>query len=285
MEDLRDRIFYCVQEGFEPLRELRVEALMQAPGSAAPPDAERVARDLLDKAAPLCVYNVYNLGPAPTIGEQTFVGMESASQSDLGRAFQRVNPSIAFESLRDWHSLVVTTLRRGIPLFGLVRVGELRRNYLDAVRASGKPYGGRVSGRGAALQLDVEALHLDDELALAADLNPLASAERQPPEPALVFALGVALGIVQPRADDGVYVAVDEQGLEVASFGREPIAAAILLGADDKLLTALDGWIQAAVAERSAGEMAARLEAYSRQPQVSGWERRRIERYARLLRG
>jgi hypothetical protein len=175
----------------------------------------------------------------------------------------------------------VTTVRRGIPLFGLVRVAELRRNYLDMVRASGSAHG----RRGAALQSDVEALHLDDELALASDLQPLITMERQPLEPALVFALGVALGIIQPRADDGVYAAVDERGQKVAAFAREPVASAILLGADDKLLAVLDGWIQAAVAERGAGEMAASLEAYARQPQVSTWERHRIERYVRLLRG
>jgi hypothetical protein len=269
LEDIRDRIFYCEKDDFAAMRELRIEALLKEQGATSQVEIERLARDLLDKAAPLCVYNVYNLGQVATVNEQTFVGMETTGQGEFGRYFEHVNSAIAFESLGDPHSLVVTTVRRGIPLFGLVRMAELRRNYLDTVK------GGGVS------------LHLEDELALAPDLKPLSASavERQPLDPALVFALGLALGIIRQRAGDGAYTVIDEHGDQVALFARERVESAVLLGADEKMLAWLDGLIQSSVAEQGASEVAAQLEAYVRKSQVSPWERRRIERYVQLLRG
>ncbi|MCL5999779.1 MAG: tubulin-like doman-containing protein, partial [Chloroflexi bacterium] len=274
VEDIQDRVFYCCKDAFEAMRELRAEAFINGQMAASQPEAERLVRDLLDKAVPLCVFNAYNLGQVSTVSEQTFVGMEAPAQSELRRYFEQVNPAIVFESLGDRHSLTVTTIRRGIPLFGLVRIAELRRNYLDALREGGG------TPRGL-------SLHLEDELALVSDLKPLpaAAVERAPADPALVFALGVAFGMIQQRAGDGVYTLIDEQGDVVAVFSRGSIESVVLMGADDKLLARLDDLIQSAVAERSVGEVAAELEAYVRRPQVSAWERRRIEHYVQLLRG
>jgi hypothetical protein len=237
-------------------------------------DGERLVRDLLDKAVPLCVYNIYNLGQVAIASEQTYVGMEAPGQSEFKHYFERVSPAIAFEPLDDRHSLVVTTVRRGIPLFGLVRTAELRRNYFEALKDGSVP------------------LHLEDELALTPDLKslPASAVERAPLDPALVFALGVALGVIRQSASNGstcngAYAIVDEHGDELARFTCGRLESAVLLGADDKLLARLDTLIQASIAERSAAEAATELEAYVRKSQVSPWERRRIDQYLQLLRG
>jgi hypothetical protein len=271
LQDIRERVFYNSKDAFEPMRELRAEILLKEQVAASQADGERLARDLIDKAAPLCVYNVYNLSQVTLAGEQTYVGMEAPEQSELKRHFERISSAIAFEALGNRHSLVVTTVRRGIPLFGLVRMAEMRRNYYEILKDGNAP------------------LHLGDELALAPDLKllPASAVERAPIDPGLVFALGLAFGVIRQSGGDGTgpYIVVDERDEEVARFTCGRTESAVLLGADDRLLTRLDSMIQASIAELSAAEAATGLEAYMKKSQVSPWEHRRIDRFLQLLRG
>lgn len=249
---------------FAPMRELRVEALAREQ-----PDLDRAARELNDRAAPLCAFNVYHAGQAPVSSAQTFVGLESADQSELRELFERINPTAIFESTGDRFAITVTSARRGMPLFGLLRLSDFRRNYFDALRRR------------------VEPLHLDDEMALTPDLNAMSTAGPgcAQTDPGSVFAIGMAFGLIaRDGGPDSVYIARDDNGNEIARLASERLESAVLLGADDKLLSRLDGFIQERLASKSAGELARDLTSHLQRADVSAWERRRVEEHIAMLR-
>lgn len=250
---------------FAPMGELRVETL-----ACEQPDLDRTVRELNDRAAPLCAFNVYHAGQAPVSSAQTFVGLEAADQSEVRELFERVNPSAIFESTGDRFAITVTSVRRGMPLFGLLRLGDFRRNYFDALRRR------------------VEPLHLDDEMALTPDLNAMSTVGLgyAQTDPGSVFAIGLAFGLIarDGSGPDGVYIARDGDGNEIARLASEKLESAVLLGADDKLLARLDGLIQERLASKSAGELARDLTSHLQRADLSAWERRRVEEYIAMLR-
>jgi hypothetical protein len=250
---------------FAPMGELRVEALAREQ-----PDLDRTVRELNDRAAPLCTFNVYHAGQAPVSSVQTFVGLESPDQSELRELFERVNPTAIFEATGDRFAITVTSVRRSMPLFGLLRLSDLRRSYFDALRRR------------------VEPLHLDDEMALTPDLNAMSTAGLgyAQTDPGSVFAIGLAFGLIarDSSGPDGVYVARDGDGNEIARLASERLESAMLLGADDKLLARLDRCIQERLASKSAGELARDLTSYLQRADMSAWERRRVDEHIEMLR-
>lgn len=250
---------------FAPMRELRVEALAREQ-----PDLERTARELNDRAAPLCAFNVYHAGQAPVSSVQTFVGLESPDHSELRDLFERVNPTAIFEATGDRFTISVTSVRRGMPLFGLLRLSDFRRSYFDALRRRAEP------------------LHLDDDMALTPDLNPVSTAEPGyvRPDPGSAFAMGAAFGLIARNGSgpEHIYIARDTDGSELARLSSERLESAVLLGADEKLLARLDSLIQQRLAAHSAGELARDLSAYAQRADLSAWERARVEELIALLR-
>lgn len=250
---------------FAPMNELHVEALAREQ-----PNLERVTRELNDWAAPLCPFNVYHAGQMPVSSAQTFIGLEASDQSELRELFERVNPTAIFESTGNRFAITLTSVRRGMPLFGLLRLSDFRRSYFDALRRR------------------VEPLHLDDEMALTPDLNAMSSAELgyAQIDPGSVFAIGLAFGLItrDSSGPDSVYVARDDDGNEIARLAPERLESAVLLGADDKLLARLDGLIQERLASKNAGELARDLTSYLQRADISAWERRRVEAYIAMLR-
>ncbi len=250
---------------FAPMGELRVQALAREQT-----DLERTVRELNERAAPLCTFNVYHAGQAPVSSVQTFVGLESSDQSEVRELFERVNPAAIFESTGDRFTITVTSVRRGMPLFGLLRLSDFRRNYFDALRRH------------------IEPLHLDDEMALTPDLNAMSSAGlgHAQTDPGSVFALGLAFGLITRYGSgpDGIYTAHDGEGNEIAQLASERLESAVLLGADDKVLARLDGLIQQRLASKSAGELVRELTSYVQRADIGAWERRRINECIAMLR-
>ena len=250
---------------FAPMGELRVEALAREQ-----PDLNRTVRELNDRAAPLCTFNVYHAGQAPVSSVQMFIGLESPDQSELKGLFERVNPSAIFEPTLDRYAVTVSSVRRGMPLFGLLRLSDLRRSYFDSLRRHSEP------------------LHLDDEMALTPDLNAMSTAGLgyAQSDPGSVFAISLAFGLIARDGGgaDGAYTARDGDGSTLGRLAPERLESAVLLGADDKLLAKLDGFIQERLASKSAGELARDLTSYRQRADLSAWERRRVDDYIAMLR-
>ncbi len=263
-EELEAAILSYGERVFAPMYDLDVETLL-AQQMTSQTQTETLIRGLLDKAAPLWSYDSFSLGQSDTLATQTLVGLELPSASQLRPHFARVSPTIMFEATADPHSLIVTTLRSGLPLFALRRMGELAQCYINAVRSHALP------------------LHIDDEMALVPDLRP-----RGPKQPTMeaptAFALGVSLGMISQR-DDGVYAVHNARGKEIGALASERVDSAILLGADDKLLATVANRIQAIVSEKGATDAAARLEAYLAKAEYEAWEETCIRHYVELLRG
>ncbi|MCS7059999.1 MAG: tubulin-like doman-containing protein [Anaerolineae bacterium] len=249
---------------FAPMREVRVESLARELD-----DLDRLARELNDRSAPLCGFNVYHAGQSPISTVQTFIGLESPDQSELRAIFERVNPLAVFETTGDPHAVVVTSVRRGMPLFSLLRLGDLRRNYFDVLRQRSEP------------------LHLEDELALTADLAALSSGlpDQMQSDPGSAFALGLAFGLIgRDGPPDGLYVAHDATGAVIARLASQRLESAVLLGADDKLLARINQLIQERLASQSSVELARQLTSYRQRSDLSDWERRRLDECIALLR-
>jgi hypothetical protein len=249
---------------FEGMRELSVEELLQKQLAGQPQTrVEFRVRELTDKAAPLWTYNPFALGQTYTLSDQTIVGLEAPSDSAFRQQFSLLNPSTLFEASGDRHSIIVTMLRRGMPLFGLQRLSQFQTHYVNTVKSHGLP------------------LHVDDEAALAPDLMP-SSVERTDLDPPTAFALGVAANLIKQRDGGSPFVVTNLDGKTLGTLATDRIESVILLTIDEKLLGALVSQVNA-WAQTGTTETTEALDQYLETAQVSAWERSRIERFRGLL--
>nr|HPL29482.1 tubulin-like doman-containing protein [Anaerolineae bacterium] len=264
LEEIEAGFLSYGEQVFAGMRELKAEDLL-GQQMATQMQAEVLIRGILDNAAPLWTYDPFSLGQAHKPPEQTLVGLEAPDASELGPQFAKVNPMIRCEATNDPHSLIVTTLRRGLPLFALRRMGQFSRHYLNAVKGQSLP------------------LHIEDEMALVPDVMYQEHSDVALDAPT-AFSVGAATGLVMQR-DDGVYAVTDTKGKEIAELSTERLDSVILLGADGRLLYTLTGLVQAHVSEKGTADATAELKDYLAQAEIDAWEETCITRYIELLRG
>lgn len=263
-EDVEARLLSYGRQVFEGMHELRVEDLLNRQLTSRSVAEARI-RELQDKAAPLWTYDPFILGQTYSLADQTFLGMETVAATDLKQQFERVNPSTAFEATGDRHSLIVTILRQGMPLFGLRRMREFRQHYLDSLRSRRQP------------------LHLDEAMGLIRDIMP-STIERIELDPSTTFAVGLALELFKQQ-EDGSYIAETHVGKLVGEFVLDKVESVILLGADEKLWSSMANEIQTVVAGKGTKETGKDLSKFLSATEISPWEQVCIENYMGLLQG
>jgi hypothetical protein len=259
--EIEEKLLVYGRQVFAEMRNLHVEALLSRRISSKMP-AEYLIKELQDKSAPLWTYDSTSLGQTSRLEGITIAGMESHGNSEFMPVFKNVSPGTVFEDTGDCHSLVVTSLRKGMPLFGLYRMDEFRRNYLEGIRSNKEP------------------LHVDDESALTGDINP--PSEQVDLDAPTTFAVGLALGIVK-QDSGGVYRATSPGSKSSRELTANKVEAVILLGADEKFLAQLNDDLHKLVSKKGTTETARELETFLEQMSLSRWERVRIERYISLL--
>ena len=249
---------------FSKMRELKVEDLLKRQLTSQA-QAERRVREFEDKAAPLWTYDKFSLGQAATLESRTFIGLEMSGESEMRRQFERLDPSAVFEATGDPYNITVTSIRRGMPLFGLRRTQELRQHYLDTVRTNNGP------------------LHVDDESALAPDLMPLRSGE-QPLDAGTLVVVGRIFDIVEFDGASNKFTVKQRAKKPAVQLSADLVDAAILVGADFQLMDDLTRMLQETVSEQGNSEVAEIIEKYLAEKTLADWERKRIEQYVVLLR-
>jgi hypothetical protein len=249
---------------FSNMRELKVEDLLKKQLTSQA-QTERRVREFEDKAAPLWMYDQFSLGQMASLESRTFIGLEVSGESEMRKQFERLDPSAIFEATGDPYNITVTSVRRGMPLFGLRRTQELRQHYLDTVRTTRWP------------------LHVDDESALSPDLMPLRSGE-QPLDAGTLIAVGRIFSIVEFDDASNQYVARQGSKKPAVRLSADPVDATILIGADRQLMDDLTRMLQETVSEKGNSEVAEIIEAYLAKSKLADWERERIEQYVALLR-
>lgn len=249
---------------FSKMRELKAEDLLKKQ-LASQSQMERQISVLKDKAAPLWMYDPFSLGQAASQEARTFVGLEMSGESEMRKQFERLDPSAVFEATGDPYNITVTSIRRGMPFFGLRRAQEFRQHYLDTIRAARTP------------------LHVDDKSALAPDLMPLRAGE-QPLDAGTLVAVGRIFGVVEFDDASNQYVVRKRAKKPATHLSTDLVDAAILVGADPQLMDELTRMLQETVSEKGNSEVAEIIEAYLAEKTTAGWERERIEQYVALLR-
>jgi len=119
------------------MKELKVEALFGQQAKNAHETETRMA-ELNDKAACLISFDPFVLGQDTATSAQTFVGVEELNGL-FQKSFSTVNPTAVFEAINDPYSFIVTTIRRGLPIFCLRRSPEFQQNYMDWIKAGEMP--------------------------------------------------------------------------------------------------------------------------------------------------
>ena len=261
LSEFKDQLLDYSRHAFAGMRELRVEELLDQ-FMTSQTKAETLVRDLEDKSAPLWTYDPFGLGQAYTPVVQVFVGLDAAVNNEFRQIFTRVNQSTIFETIDDPYSLNVTSVRCSMPLFGLSRMQEFRKHYLDLIRNNGEP------------------LHLEDELALSPDILQALSGEPKL-EPPTAMAVGLAFGFI--KQEKGVYTVFDLKGNSIGKLSAECIDSAILLGVDGKLINSLEENIQKTASKRGVKATVEALRNYINETKISKWEMTRIEQYITLL--
>lgn len=261
-QEIEGRFLNYSRKVFEKMQELRVDSLLKD-RMDTPAKTDRLVRELRDIAAPLWMYDQFTLGQTFTIVAKTFVGMDTTVDNDFRHQFMMVDQDVQFEATNDPQSLIVTSVRRGMPLFGLRRMEGFQEHYLDGVQNRGR------------------TLHLEDDDALTQDLMP-SSISQAELEYATAFAVALALGLIKPR-EDKMLVLTDASGKGAKELSTDRVEAAILLSTDAKRLNALTNDIQEVVSKMGVSETVQELEKYIRQQKLSNWEKDRIQRYIELL--
>jgi hypothetical protein len=267
--DIEERLLTYGRSVFAGLRTLHVEELLAklAPNQS---QAQNIVHELEQKAAPLWTYNAASLGPlSNTLRMQTGVGLESEANSAWRPYFEQVISGTQFKSTNDRHAVVATSVRCGMPLFGLLRLSEFRRQYLDNLRTH------------------KQLLHLEDELALANDLLPVEKFPSGVAELPVVqaFTIGVAYGLLAPNGN-GLWAATFEVGKLSAELAADKLESVVLLQANDKLWVKLCQAIQAHEATLDSRRKAAdELKTYLAAHTLSPWERKTIDAYIEALLG
>jgi hypothetical protein len=257
----KDELFNFGTRTFAGMRELRVEQLLNS-RMTTQTKAEKLVRELEDKSAPLWSYDPFSLGEAYSPLVQVFVGMDGAANNEFRQNFTRVNQSTIFEAIDDPFSLVVTSVRCNMPLFGLNRMQEFRKHYLNLILNNGEP------------------LHLEDDLALSSDIiqTPVGKSKL---DPSTAMAVGFAFGLI--IQEEGIYEVVDLKGNKTGKLTKERIDSAILLGADEKLMQSLVGNIQKTASKKGVKATIEKLKKYIHEATITKWEASRIEQYIALL--
>ena len=260
-EELEKGILTYGRKVFIGMNNLRVEDLLQKqiPG---PQQAERKVRELQDLAAPLWQINNASLGQYSTSLSQTYVVLDRENSVFQGY-FVALNPTAHFQTQGDPHNLIVTTIRNGIPLFALNRIDQFRENYLDYVRSGELP------------------LHIEDDLSLAPDLILPEAGETRPLDTASAFAVGRALEFLKP-SETGCWTVYTPAGKVLKTLANEKINSAVLLGVDDRLLSALSKDIEEKISELGGQQVNALLQDYLSTADITSWERSGIEKYITL---
>ncbi len=249
---------------FSPMHELRAEGLLKRQ-LATESETERRMREFQDKAAPLWTYDQFSLGQAHATDDRTYVGLADPDASEIKRSLEKINPSTVFAATGDSYSVIVSSIRRNMPLFALRRMNEFRQHYLGAI---------------AHLPLLV---HLEDNMALSSDLA-ATSIERTEWSAVTAFAVGRAFEFVT-RGDDGTYGVPSMTQMGTSWLCPDAIRSVILLGANEKLWLHLAELIEAKVANEGVDTSVVTLNDYLSQPALTDWERRHIEQFVSLLSG
>jgi hypothetical protein len=247
---------------FAPMRELSVDKILEREMETQS-KAERMLSQVQDKAAVLWTYDQFKLGQDSILMGQTFVGMETSLESNFKKYFIRINQAAIFEPIDDPYSIIITQVRCGMPLFGLRRIEEFRKNYLEVLKSGG------------------EQLHLGDELTISPDLL----AERGLPgklDPAMVFALSLAFGFIKLQTS-GQYVIQDMKDPYLSDLTRYAAESAVLLGADENTLNFLSDKIQDHASQKGSKETITTLVNYLDKAELDAWQRRHIMHYIDLL--
>ena len=247
---------------FAPMRDLRVETILEREMDSQS-RAERMLSQAQDKAAALWTYDQFKLGQDSILTGQTFIGMETSLEGNFKKNFVRVNQATIFEPIDDPYSIIITQVRCGMPLFGLRRIEEFRKNYLEVLKSEGEP------------------LHLGDELTISPDLLP----EHDLPgklDPAMAFALALAFGFIKHQAS-GQYVIQDTKVPFLSDLTRYAAESAVLLGADEITLNYLSGRIQSHASQKGGKETIHTLTNYLDKAELEAWQRRHIMQYIDLL--
>ncbi|HEY9077703.1 MAG TPA: tubulin-like doman-containing protein [Anaerolineaceae bacterium] len=262
IEEINAQLMTYARGVFKQVDDLRAEDLLVAQSPTLAQLEARV-REFQDKAAPLWSPDTYSLGMTTSLADKFFYIAEGNATGDLRRRFGQATVSTAFETFVERHSLIISMVKRGMPLFGLKRMEQFRRGYLDTVRA-----GNRI-------------LHLEDELAVGQDLKPSTVLDMDAPT---AFSLGCVLDFIRIR-DDSVYTVKIKGVKNPYPLSNRRVYSVVLLENDHKLHQSLVEEINEKVASLGVKEVAELLETHLESGKVSGWEEARLKNYLAILQG
>ncbi len=261
-ENIVDKIVTFCKGIFAPMQELTIEDVLKETELITPDLAQQYIRTLQDKSAPLITCNNLVLAQSAMPLRQTLVGIAEESETGFRTQFEQVIPQTIFEPTGDKHSLIVTSIRKRIPIYSLSRINEMKRRYLDAVESRH------------------EALHVEGKLALIPDVaaSLIPGASHHVLSGATAFALGRQLNLIK-QDDSGKYAILDPDGHSVSALTNGRIESAVLLGADESVLASMSDWIETVGASKGNEPFAGDLKEYLRAADVADWERTAIKDY------
>jgi hypothetical protein len=260
-DDIAFRVYKYCENAFGTMRDLHVQNMLKETDLDSPVHAEAYVNILRDKAAPLCTCNEVGIGQMAVADRQTLVGSEPLEGNDLVDRIKRLIPRVEFKSTTDRHSLVLTTIRRRIPLAAFIRLEDFRQRYLDRTRACDAP------------------LHLESHLALTTDLMPRAVAGDTSTHltPDVAFTLAHANGYIQ--FVDGIYTVVNSQGKVMRKLTSRLLESAVLFGVNEGQMEWIEETAQTLAQQKGGSEVTEQLTAWIDQPDVPDWEKEAIRTY------
>jgi len=225
-------------------------------------DLDRLIQSLIESAQPLWNYDPRYLRRAVT-QRMSFVGVDADSPAwvDIAIPLSEACPDAIVHNTEDESTLTVLNIHRGVPLFALRRIGEYRSHYAETLWRGKLP------------------IHTTGKLTLAADLIPM---RRLKTHPTTLFAVGLALGIVQ-REVNGRYLAPRGNN-QTIRLGKQKERSAALMGMDASTCREVERQLEQMVEQEGRDGLRARLDGYTvSTPDLEDWERSRVRDFCQDL--
>lgn len=225
---------------------------------------DRQVREMLDKSAPLWTYDRFLLGQLATTPTRTLVGTADSAASPFKPAFEKVVPTdLHVEEIRDRCSLLVTQIRRGLPLFALRRFPEYRRQYYRALRSRVAP------------------LHPSETLSLVQDPERWPYDDVPQENLATTFALACAFDLITRQGDEVYSLCLPSR--PPLNLSADRTEAAMLLGEDVAVWAMTIREIEERIAQHGTQETVVLLDRQLREPYLRPWECTALQEYQRRL--
>ena len=254
---LTSQILAYALDYFQGGRALRVEDVLRQQ-SSTPEDLSRWLAGLLHRAAPRCAFSAVTPSQSRVPSRVAHVLiLDEPLDAELSTIFAALSPDAQVLNTGNAQTVVVVSMRWGLPAFALRRLNQYWTAYASALQQS-----------------DV-SMHASPEDLLLPEPIP---AQVGLPDRAALFA--VALGLELIRRDTAGSFLVKDASERSMSLGDGKETAAVLLGQWSGGVRALHRMVRATIASLGDHVAADRLQHYLRSTaDLTAWERQAVQQF------